>query len=112
MPVRLAARSWRDIRQSMGRSEKSHSDPRQSGVVPVTKVSIERRLDGTWLVRCEDLLRAIWAPDCLGWAAYTALHFARVMGLREPELGQDVPSNALELGRQLEQRLAIVSTKP
>lgn len=95
----------------MGRPEKSQSDSRQSGVVPVTKVCIERRLDGTWLVRCEDLLRAIWAPDCLGWAAYTALHFAEVMNLREPELGVDVPSNALELGRQLAQRIALTAVK-
>lgn len=96
----------------MGRSVKRQSETHQSGVVPATKVRLEHRADGSWLVRCEDLLRATWAPDCLGWAAYTALHFAEVMNLREPELGQDVPLNALDLGRQLAHRISTTTHKP
>jgi hypothetical protein len=71
-----------------------------------TRVRLEKKHDGRWLVECEGVLRAWWEPDCLEWAAYTAVHFARVMQLGEPELGAGVPAHALELGRLAAERFA------
>ena len=69
------------------------------------RIRIEKKHDGRWLVVSEDYLRAWWEPDCLDWAAYTAVHFASIMNLGEPELGPGVPADALERGRRLAQEL-------
>jgi hypothetical protein len=71
-----------------------------------TRVRLEKKHDGRWLVECEGVLRAWWEPDCLEWAAYTAVHFAQVMQLGQPQLGAGVPADALELGRLAAERFA------
>jgi hypothetical protein len=72
-------------------------------------IRLEKKHDGRWLVVSDDYLRAWWEPDCLDWAAYTALHFASVMNFGEPALGPGVPSDALERGRALAARLGLTS---
>jgi hypothetical protein len=77
-----------------------------SGVIRRGRVRIEKKHGGRWLVVSEDYVRAWWEPDCLDWAAYTALHFASIMNLGEPELGPGVPPDALLRGRVLAEQLA------
>jgi hypothetical protein len=71
------------------------------------RIRIEKKHDGRWLVVSDDYLRAWWEPDCLDWAAYTAIHFADIMNLGQPELGPGVPANALARGRRLAEELAL-----
>ena len=71
----------------------------------LARIRIEKKHDGRWLVVSDDYIRAWWEPDCLDWAAYTALHFAYIMNLGEPELGPGVPADALIRGRLLAEHL-------
>ena len=87
----------------MGERAKLSQSQAPSGI----KVRIEHKRDGRWLVVCDDLMQAWWAADCLPWAAYSALHFAAVMQLEEPELGEGVPKDALQLGKDLELELRV-----
>lgn len=83
------------------------SSPPSGTKLKCGSIRLEKKHDGRWLVVSDDFLRAWWEPDFLDWAAYTALHFARVMKLGEPELGPGVPSDALERGRRLEEALTL-----
>ena len=89
----------------MSEGPNSRFSPPSGTKLRLARIRIEKKHDGRWLVVSEDYVRAWWEPDCLDWAAYTALHFARIMNLSEPDLGPGVPADALMRGRLLAQQL-------
>jgi hypothetical protein len=91
----------------MSEGPNSRFSPPSGIKLRLARIRIEKKHDGRWLVVSDDYVRAWWEPDCLDWAAYTALHFARIMNLGEPELGPGVPADALLRGRLLAEHLEL-----
>jgi len=68
----------------------------------MVEIKIEKS-GGRWLVSCKSF-EAIW--DDLDFAACSALSFAALMRTETPTLGTGVPTDALERGHRLREKLA------
>jgi hypothetical protein len=72
------------------------------------KITLHRTAAG-WTVFGEGMTATF---DDLDRAACSALCFAELFGSGEPELGRDVPADALERGRRFRELLAVPAATP
>jgi hypothetical protein len=73
------------------------------------KVTLQRTETG-WMVSGHGMTATF--GDDLDNAACSALCFAELFGSGEPELGPDVPADALERGRRFRELLALRTNQP